>query len=333
MDRKAFKKLFESFNKKNVLIIGDVMLDAYWWGSVNRISPEAPVPIVAVKNKEYRLGGAANVALNLRKLGANPVLVSVIGDDQEGKEFLNLLEREGIDGKYLQVSQQRPTTVKTRVIGNRHQLLRVDSEKVEELPRRQTGRLWKSVEVLIDNTDVIIFEDYDKGILTRGMIKKVIERAKESGIPTVVDPKRRNFLSFKGATLFKPNLKEFQSGLNIDLNKKPSKEELKEASETLFNKLGIEISFITLSDRGVFVSDRLESHLIPAHVRSVSDVSGAGDTVVAVASLALSSELELPLIAEIANLAGGLVCEKVGVAPVEKDLLLEECLKHLIPHK
>ena len=323
--------MFNAFNNLKVLIIGDVMVDAYFWGNVDRISPEAPVPIVEVEKKEKRLGGAANVALNVQALGAEPILCSVIGDDSDSNDFMSLLEKRNLSDKGIIKDGNRLTTVKTRVIGNNHQMMRIDSETREELNAEQTEQLVQNISGLLDsqNIDVIIFEDYDKGVITESLISKVVELARKHNIPTTVDPKKRNFLDYKGVTLFKPNLKELKEGLNIELKNGDVKAIDKAVSE-LSAHLNNDITFITLSEYGVYINDKDNYHHIPAHVRDIADVSGAGDTVISVASLCLALGQHPKIIAEIANLAGGLVCEKVGVVPVDKDQLYSESISNLL---
>jgi rfaE bifunctional protein kinase chain/domain len=320
------KSLFDGFGYKKVLVIGDVMLDSYWWGSVERISPEAPVPVVNISRKEYRLGGAANVALNLKALGAQPILCSLIGKDLEAEIFLKKCEDAGISTDGI-ISGIRPTTVKTRVIGNKSQLLRIDAEEDKPLNANETAELWEIIAPLFDNADLVIMEDYDKGVITEGLIRMVIDKAKSKKIPVTVDPKRRNFLSYSGATLFKPNLRELSEGLKIDIDGNSSLQEISSAASELISKMNLKYSLITLSERGVFITNEVEGMNFPAHVRSIYDVSGAGDTVISVASLALVGGASMELIACLANLAGGLVCEKAGVVPIDKDDLYREAQK------
>jgi rfaE bifunctional protein kinase chain/domain len=326
VQKSDYKQLFDSFNNLNVLIIGDVMVDAYIWGQVSRISPEAPVPIVSVNRRESRLGGAANVALNVKSMGANPVLCSVVGDDPRGLEFIQLLEEQGMDTRGVIRSTSRITTTKFRVIGNKVQMLRVDEETDDSLNEQDRLDLLARFEEIIDNNgvDVIIFQDYDKGVITPELIDKVVSKAIAKNIPVSVDPKKRNFLHYKNVTLFKPNLKELKEGLNLEFNGK-DKAELDRAAESLHAGLEARMILITLSEDGVLVryeNNGTQTALIPSNVRSVSDVSGAGDTVISVASLCLARGVHPEDLAFISNLAGGLVCEKVGVVPVEKEGLL-----------
>lgn len=320
-----YKDLFDKFNGLRILVIGDVMLDAYVMGKVNRISPEAPVPIVSLENEDARIGGAGNVALNLLALGANPIICGVIGEDTSGDKLLNLFEKNGISTDGLVKSMARKTTVKTRVISNKQQLLRIDSESTFPLLESEEIKLNNTIQNIINQgVDGIIFEDYNKGVLTDSVIQNTIKIAKEKDIPTAVDPKKENFLSYKGVSLFKPNLKELKEGLNLNFDFNSNKELFEKGIEVLEEKLQNEISFITLSENGVFIKNQTEKYYVPAHMRSISDVSGAGDTVIAVATLCLISGASTKQIAEISNLAGGLVCEKSGVVSISKNDLLKE---------
>ena len=320
-----YKDLFDKFNGLRILVIGDVMLDAYVMGKVNRISPEAPVPIVSLENEDARIGGAGNVALNLLALGAKPIICGVIGEDSSGDKLLNLFEKNGISTDGLVKSMARKTTVKTRVISNKQQLLRIDSESTFPLLESEEIKLNNTIQNIINQgVDGIIFEDYNKGVLTDSVIQNTIKIAKEKDIPTAVDPKKENFLSYKGVSLFKPNLKELKEGLNLNFDFNTNKELFEKGIEVLEEKLQNEISFVTLSEHGVFIKNQTEKYYVPAHMRSISDVSGAGDTVIAVATLCLISGASTKQIAEISNLAGGLVCEKSGVVSISKNDLLKE---------
>ncbi len=319
--------LFDSFNNKNVLIIGDVMIDSYIWGKVDRISPEAPVPIINVKKREDRLGGAANVALNVKSLGANAILCSVIGNDKNAELFIELLRQDSLSVEGILKSDDRITTKKTRVIGHHQQLFRVDEELDTNINQKLTEALLNNIISVINSKkiDVIIFEDYDKGVISESLIESVVSKANEKSIPVVVDPKKRNFLSYKGVDLFKPNLKELKEGLKLDFDANQT-DELLSAALKLKSIIQAKSIMITLSELGVLICDENGNKIIPAHVRNISDVSGAGDTVISVAALALSSNVTLNTAAELANLAGGLVCEKVGVVPIDKTELLNEAI-------
>src|SRR5882762_9959655 len=213
----TLQQIFQSFNTLTVLIIGDVMLDSYIWGSVERISPEAPVPIVHVKKKDFRLGGAANVALNVLSLGATPILCALIGEDDDGKKLLQRMEESGMSREGIVVSKERPTTVKTRVIASHQHVVRVDEESDREANATEEKAMMDKIINLLPQCQVVIFEDYDKGAINPSIIDKTVALATKQNIPTVVDPKKRNFLLYKNVTLFKPNLKELREGLKIEI--------------------------------------------------------------------------------------------------------------------
>ncbi len=322
---KTISQIISSFEKLNVMIIGDVMIDNYLWGKVERISPEAPVPIVSVQKKESRLGGAANVAINVQALGGNPILCSVIGGDANGRIFLDLLQQLNMSSEGLIQSNERPTTIKTRVIGNNHQMLRVDEEREEDITASERKQLINRITTIVNRkkTDVIIFEDYDKGLINKSLIEQVVRLARQKGIFVSADPKKRNFNHYRNIDLFKPNLKELREGMKIDLEKN-NVAELKAAVKKLSAEHNIENVLVTLSDKGVLIMNDKTDKIIPAHFRNITDVSGAGDTVISVASMCLAAGTDPVTMAALSNLAGGLVCEKVGVVPVERDQFFEE---------
>lgn len=324
-------KIFEKFNSLKALVIGDVMIDGYILGNVNRISPEAPVPVLDVTTKDDRLGGAANVVLNLKSLGATPIMCSVIGDDKNGEKLIELFNKDGLSTEGMVVSSERRTTIKTRVIANHQQMLRVDEEDTFDLSSAEENKLFNTIQEIINNNqiDVIIFEDYNKGVLTKNVITSVIKLANIKNIPTTVDPKKDNFFEYKNVTLFKPNLKELKEGLNLKIDYS-SNQSVVDAIRILESKLNNKLSLVTLSERGVIITDKSNEYLIPAHIRNIADVSGAGDTVISVASLCLALNLEIDKIAEISNLAGGLVCEEVGVVPINKAILEKETIDKVI---
>lgn len=319
-------ELFESFNKMKVGIIGDVMLDTYLWGKVERISPEAPVPVVAVDKKEYRMGGAANVALNIQSLGANASIISVTGEDEDGKDLKKMFEQQGIDTSFLLTSKKRITTNKTRVISRNQQMMRLDNEITTDLGYDDEHRLILAVQHYIaqEKPQVIILEDYNKGVLTELVIQKVVELCKHNNIVTAVDPKRKNFFAFKQVDIFKPNLKEATEALNILYNT-VDENLLKQIHGALHQQLQHRISFVTLSEKGVFYQLDEKAAIIPSHIRNIADVSGAGDTVISVAALVYAATRNVHLMAEAANIAGGLVCEVVGTTAIDKELLFTEC--------
>ena len=326
-----YKKLFEEFNRFTVLIIGDVMVDSYLWGKVERISPEAPIPIVALRRRENRMGGAANVAMNIKSMGAKPLLCSVIGDDEKGTTFIDLMKKEKIETYGILKSSRRITTTKFRIFGNSTQMLRVDEEVENDLSDKDTSNLLDNIDKIFssEKIDCIIFQDYNKGVLMPFLIRSIIERAADRKIPIAVDPKKKNFYEFNGVTLFKPNLKELKEGMKTDFDN-DNREMLMKAIQTLREKLDCRYVLTTLSEHGMIISLKEaqdeKNIFVPAHLRSISDVSGAGDTVISVASLCLARQCSPYEIAYISNLAGGLVCEEVGVVPVNKEKLLKEVL-------
>lgn len=317
--------IFKSFVGKKIIVLGDVMVDTYIEGSVSRISPEAPVPVVNFKDRSSRLGGAANVALNLKALGADPIICTVIGKDEESDLFLRLINDSQLSPKGIIHSDERITTVKTRVIGNNQQLLRVDRERTDPISSSSEFAMINKIKEFCerDGVEAIIFQDYNKGVLTPDLIKEVIEFANENDIITTVDPKKENFFEYKHVTLFKPNLKELVegTGLTVDIKEKQS---FLDAVNVLNERLDPKYTFVTLSEHGVYINEEKKNHFIPAHPRQIADVSGAGDTVISVATLGLAAGLDPKSIATLANLAGGLVCEQVGVVSVNKDALLKE---------
>lgn len=316
-------QIFNAFDNLRVLIVGDVMIDSYIFGKVERISPEAPIPVVNVKRKEIRLGGAGNVAMNIKSLGATPILCSVVGADSEAKDLLNLLIANNLPTEGIIQSEGRVTTVKQRVLAGWQHIVRIDSEMDSVINAAEQALLVEKAKSLAELCDVIIFEDYDKGVLSEETIQQIVAFAKSKNIPTIVDPKKRNFLNYQGTDIFKPNLKELKEGLKIDFDAK-NLDEIKAAVLLAKEKLGVNGVFLTLSENGVFIDFQGEIHHIPAHSRKITDVSGAGDTVVSIAAICLALKLSPKNIAEMSNLGGGLVCEYVGVMPIEKEKLKEE---------
>lgn len=302
------------------------MLDTYMWGRVERVSPEAPVPVVSLQGKEYRVGGAGNVALNCRALNAQVTILSVAGDDEEAVMLKNLLNASEIDTSYMLFSPRRITTNKIRIISRNQQMLRLDAEITDDLDNELQEQLIEKIILYINNEepDVLIFEDYNKGVLTEKLITDIIQVCKSNGVLTSVDPKRKNFFTYKGVDIFKPNLKEVKEGLNI-LVDEVTVPVLENIHSEMIKLLEHRISFITLSEKGVFYQLDTQGHIIPSHMRNIADVSGAGDTVIAVASLVYAATKDVNLMAAMANIAGGLVCEEVGTVTINKEKLLKEC--------
>ena len=318
--------LFNKFKDIKVAVLGDVMLDTYWWGNVERISPEAPVPVVSMHHKEYRIGGAGNVAINLAALGAKTTVFSVLGNDEDGTILKKLLETNNINTSQIIDSPKRITTNKTRVVCRNQQLMRIDNETTEDLTSDIEDRIFNAIETYIshETPSILIFEDYNKGVLTENLITKVIALCKKNNVLTAVDPKKKNFFAFKGVDIFKPNLKEVKEGLNITLEE-VNLNSMKEVHVLLQKILNHTISFITLSEKGVFYNAPTLSNIIPCHVRNIADVSGAGDTVIAVTALVYATTKDIHLASAMGNIAGGLVCEEVGTAAINKEKLFNEC--------
>ncbi len=317
-------KAFEKFSQLKIAVVGDVMVDAYIWGKVSRISPEAPVPIINLSKREDRLGGAANVALNLRALGIEAEIISVIGKDEAGEKLKRLFAESHVSSKNIVESDDRSTTIKTRVIGNNQHLLRVDNEQTNAINSAEETALINAVRQALDSgIDAIILEDYNKGVLTEKVISEIVKMANESKVITAVDPKKDNFLAYKNVTLFKPNLKELKEGLKLDFQFQDFAL-FEQAVIELEDQLKNEITFVTLSEHGVYVKKGIARKHIPAHLRNIADVSGAGDTVIAVSTACLAAGLSPEIMAHISNIAGGLVCESSGVVAIDKNMLFKE---------
>jgi rfaE bifunctional protein kinase chain/domain len=316
--------IFEDFNKINVLIVGDVMIDRYLNGHVSRISPEAPVPVVHLQDNEDRLGGAGNVALNIRALGATPFLCSMIGNDEDSAALLRLLPENGMTNEHILTSQERVTTVKTRILSNNQHLLRIDREDNHDLSAYEAELFLENIRhtLATKNIQVILLQDYNKGVLSLRVINEVIAEGIKRGIPMVVDPKFKNFWAYRGVTLFKPNLKEIRAQLPDPIG--TDLDALQHASLQIQAKLGNRFTMITLSEKGLFIAENGVGKVIPTQPRAVADVCGAGDTVVSISALGLALKLPMLQVAILSNLAGGQVCERVGVVPVDKAQLLAE---------
>ena len=324
MTEQEIRKVFSSFNDKKVLLIGDAMIDAYMWGKVERMSPEAPVPVVEIDKHEIRLGGSANCALNIKSLGANPILCTVIGDDINGIKFKKLMKDSNLSTDGVLIVDDRKTTVKTRIISEGKHQLRVDEEDTH--PIKIENQFINKVDSLLENTSIIILQDYNKGVLTKKIIRTLICKAKERGIPAIVDPKKDNFLEYQECDIFKPNLKEIKEGINIEFDESKD-EELQKATSLLKEKLNAKAILLTLSGKGICINSEEGFIHTPAYGGSVVDVSGAGDTVISVASLLLAAGVSPENISKISSLSGGIVCQKVGVILIDKEELLSETIK------
>lgn len=332
MKKDNIDQVFSKFSELKVLVIGDAMIDNYLWGKVERISPEAPIPIVTVTKQENRLGGAGNVSMNIQALGATPILISIIGNDEKGRIFEELMQEKKLPRQGIFIDPTRITTVKTRILSGSQQISRVDQEISTMIDQPFEKLIFERISSIIKSEviSIVIFVDYDKGLITPWLIKNVIELAKSKNILLAADPKIRNFNNYQQVDLFKPNFKEFKEGLKL-LGDKTDMEELKRVSEKFKKDNQIGLLFITLSELGVFLTNGVKQNYYPAEVRDIADVSGAGDTVIATASLCLAAGLPTPFMAQLANLAGGLVCEKLGVVPIDTEQLKKEAKKiHII---
>jgi len=317
------RELLDTFRNLKVLVVGDVMIDSYLWGNVARISPEAPVPVITQTHTENRLGGASNVALNLRSLGAIPIICTVIGEDDAGILFRTMTIKQRMASQGIIRSPLRKTTVKTRVIAGNQHMIRIDDEADEYLDKELSEQLWKRISDIIESQEVqaVVFQDYDKGVISPEIIKKTVGLTRKKKIPTLADPKSRNFKHYRGVSLFKPNFKELTEGLNLHIAKNDFKA-IFGAAKRLIKEADFSLVMTTLSEHGILITDGKKYDVVHSQKRDVADVSGAGDTVIAMASIAMAAGLDTLTLARLSNLAAGLVCEKVGVVPVEKEWLI-----------
>lgn len=319
------RELSEQWQGRHIAVIGDLMLDRYFWGAVQRVSPEAPVPVVDIEDESFHLGGASNVASNLKSLGTTPLMLGVIGDDNSGTQLLNLVRDSEMDTSGIVVDADRPTTVKTRIIGNNQHIARLDREEKHDISSESVAKLLGVLEHYTEILGGIIFQDYNKGVITPELISQVIVYARDNHIPVFVDPKYNNFFEFKGATLFKPNRKETADALDRKIS---SEEEVLEAGRELLERLESEYVLVTLSQKGMMLfEDNGEVNSVPAKARHVSDVSGAGDTVIATIAAAVCGGASMREAATLANIAAGVVCQEPGIVSIETPQLLQAVAK------
>ncbi len=318
------KELFNTFNTKSIAIIGDVMLDKYIWGTVGRISPEAPVPVVDVEAESAHPGGASNVALNVRNLGARPLLFGVVGNDNHAEQLKKIFDDTNISSDFLVEDTSRPTTVKTRVIAHSQHVVRIDNEVRQTISEKIRDEIIKKFEQHIDEIAAVIFQDYNKGVIDKRIIHSIIDLTKRRNIPVCVDPKFQNFFEYEGVDVFKPNRKETEDVLQIKMH---NDEEYIQAARVIIERLNCKNVLLTLGERGMLLyqSDGFTKR-IPTRARKVADVSGAGDTVIATLSVMIASGAAMLEAAAVANIAGGLVCEESGIVPVDKNQLYESTL-------
>lgn len=319
--QKKLNQLKKKFNGKKIAIIGDMMLDSYFWGSVSRVSPEAPVPVVEIDDEFQRFGGAMNVAYNILTLGGTPIPIGVVGRDQDAEIMKKLMKKSGISSSALIVDSQRPTTNKTRVIANNQHVVRIDKEKSFPISSKVELQIINTLKKNIKNIDAIILEDYNKGVLTASLIRKAIELANENEIIITVDPKFNNFFEYQNVTVFKPNRKETEDALGIRIR---SFDDLKKAGHLLLEKLNAKYVLLTLGEEGISLFQRGKSEVkIATKARKVADVSGAGDTVISTLTMAMCAGANIYDAAYLANYAGGLVCQEVGIVPISIDHLFK----------
>lgn len=304
----------KNFSKVKVLVIGDIMLDRYWWGSVNRISPEAPVPVVHLKETSLAAGGAANVAVNIAGLSAEPILIGIIGDDLEAKLLPSLLKASKISADYLIKLPNRQTTVKTRVVAHSQQVVRIDQESKLNLTASEEDDIWGKIKPLIETVDLIVVSDYNKGFLTENLLKRLITKASESDKFVLVDPKGKNFDKYLGATILTPNLKEIAEACGMD---ESEPEILERAGKKLLANLNLEALLVTQGEEGMTLLEKGKKPLhLAARARKVYDVTGAGDTVIATLAVAVGAGLDWAESANAANVAAGIVVEQVGTSTI-----------------
>ncbi len=325
LSEKRLLELKNKFKGKRIAVIGDMMLDIYFWGDVKRISPEAPVPVVEVENEFFRFGGAANCALNIASLGGKPEPVGVIGYDNFGTIFSSLLSESHICSKGIIIDETRPTTAKTRVIAGDQHVVRIDKESKQNINTDLNKKILNHLKTIIDSVDGIILQDYNKGVLTESLIEKIIELANKKKVLITVDPKFNNFFAYKNVTVFKPNKKEAEDVLGMKIK---SDSDVSKAGKILFEKLKAKNVLLTLGENGiaVFEKGKLEKRM-PTKARKVADVSGAGDTVISTLTIALAAGANIIEASYLANYAGGIVCEEVGIVPIQLDKLFNTIIR------
>lgn len=318
-DQNELVAVLDRITQARILVIGDIMLDRYWWGDASRLSPEAPVPVVALKRVTYLPGGAANVAANISGLGAGAMLTGLAGNDDAGAALRETLRKHNIADENLVACSSRPTTTKTRVLVHNQQIARVDEETALPPDRSEIEAVQARVRELIGRADAVVLSDYAKGCLTPEVIETAVAEAKKAGKHVVVDPKSRDLAKYNGATLLTPNLGEALTAASID---KGGEENADEAAETIMSRASIGSLLITLGEHGMklYRRDAPPRHF-PSMARQVFDVTGAGDTVVAVLAAALGAGAELSTAVSLANIAAGIAVEKVGTSTVSPEEL------------
>jgi rfaE bifunctional protein kinase chain/domain len=325
ISKKRLDELKKSFDGKRIAVIGDMMLDGYFWGDVKRISPEAPVPVLEVEEEFFRFGGAANVAYNILTLGGIPVPIGIIGYDNYGTIFTSLLKEKNIQDDGIIIDDERPTTTKTRVIANNQHVVRIDKESKVYINGEIEQKIISYFGSVIDELDGIILQDYNKGILTSSLITEIISQSNKKNILITVDPKFDNFFEYKNVTVFKPNRKETESVLGTRIK---TDSDISSARNELLEKLNSEYVLLTLGEGGIAVFEKGgKENRMPTKARKVADVSGAGDTVISTLTIGLAAGADIYEASFLANYAAGVVCGEVGIVPIEKEKLFETVLK------
>ena len=324
IEQNRLENLIKNAEGKKIAVIGDIMLDRYLWGSVSRISPEAPVPVVVIEEESERLGGAANVANNINSLGGTPLLYGIIGDDASGDTIKKIIKKRSYSPNGIVVDKNRQTSVKTRVIAHNQHVVRIDRESNEEIDPKIEEKIKKQIKNDFSDFDAVIIEDYNKGFLTRNIIKLIIDSALERDIVITVDPKLENFFEYKGVTVFKPNLKETQASLGFSVN---TEDRFEIAGKMLLDRLDCKYVLITRGEKGMTLfGDGRRLNNVETKALDVHDVSGAGDTVISTLTLFLAAGADIMEAATMANYAAGIVCGEVGIVPIEKEKLIREVL-------
>ncbi len=327
ISKERLLELKSAFAGKRIAVIGDMMLDGYFWGEVKRISPEAPVPVVEIEKEFNRFGGAANVALNIKTLNAIPFPIGVIGKDNEGEMFASLMNEAGVSNDGIIIDESRPTTSKTRVIANNQHVVRIDKESKKDVDEEVENKIFETFASNVKNFDAVILQDYNKGVLTESLIKKIISLANENNLIVTVDPKFTNFFEYRNVTVFKPNRKETEDAFGVKIK---NDEDVEHYGKELIKKLNSKYVLLTLGEQGVALfGDGEEVKKIPTKARSVADVSGAGDTVISTLTVALTAGADIYEAAYLANFAGGLVCEEVGIVAISIDKLFQEVIDEM----
>ena len=322
---KRLLEIAEKAHQNRIIVFGDLMVDQYLWGNVTRISPEAPVPIINISSEQVRFGGAANVAFNIIGLKANPLLVGVLGDDRMGHIFKDMLNQNNLSDEGIITDPGRPTTVKTRIIGNNQHVARVDQESVEQISPEIQEQLFQIFVSHIEDVTAIVVEDYNKGVVAPPLVNHISELAERNDKIITVDPKFENFFAFKNVTVFKPNVKETEEALAMRI---PDDETLTRAGNKLLSMLNAKAVLVTRGSKGMALFEKNGDHVfVETQARKVADVSGAGDTVVATLTFALSGGASIKEAVALSNYAAGIVCEEVGVVPVNLENLIEVVLR------